>query len=152
MCQQAKCFGWQTSEGSKLSSLSCLCASTRLFTSLKYSDISIGCPSELEFQDCMSVSMPSPPPPLFVTLTFCICTLPLNLFAPPPLLITLTCCICPVLSLSISLLQCQQSPPQNPTLSARLKTIVLSPTFVLSGTHCHCAFEMLHLLKGSSLL
>ena len=78
-----------------------------------------------------SVSMPSPPPPLLISLTFYICTLLLDLFAPVPT---------PMSSKFLSVI-------------ARQKVIMLSLSLVLlSGIHCHCTLEMLQLLTPSSLL
>ena len=62
-----------------------------------------------------SVSTPSPPPPLLISLTFYICTLLLDLFAPVP----------------------TPASSKFHSVSARQKVIVLSLTLVLlSGTHC----------------
>ena len=55
-----------------------------MFTSLRYSDIFTGCPSELDFPVRLraSVSTTLPPSPLLISLTFYNCTLLLDLFAP----------------------------------------------------------------------
>ena len=86
-----------------------------------------GCLSEPEFPIRLhaSVSMPSPPKPLLIFLTFYIGTFPVDLFAPVP------------------------TPPSSKfhCISARRKVIVLSLTLVfLSGTHCHCTLELLQLI------
>ena len=78
-----------------------------------------------------SVSTPSPPPPLLISLTFYICTLLLDLCGP-------------VLTPASSKFH---------SISARQKLIVLSVTLVLlSGTHCHCTLETLQLLTPSKNL
>ena len=99
--------------------------------SLRYSDIFTGCLSEPEFHIRLhaSVSMPSPPPPLLISLTFYICTLLLDLFAP-------------VLTPASSKFH---------SIRVRQKVIVHSLLLVLSGTHCHCTLEMLQLSTPSTL-
>ena len=104
-----------------------------MFTSLQYSYIFNGCLSEPEFPRRLhaSVSTPSLPPSLLVSLTCYICTLLLDLFAPVP----------------------TPSSSKFHSMSARQKVVVLSLTLVhLSGTHCHCKLEMLQLSTPSSLL
>ena len=95
-----------------------------MFTSLQYSDIFTGCPSEQEFPTRLhaSVSVPSPPQPLFISLTFYICTLLLDLSASVP----------------------TPASSKFHSINARRKVIVLSLTLVLlSGTHCHYTLDML---------
>ena len=78
-----------------------------------------------------SVSTPSPPPPLLISLTFYICTLLLDLFAPVP----------------------TPASSKFHSRNARQKVIVLSLTLViLSGTHCKYTLELLQLSTSSSLL
>ena len=78
-----------------------------------------------------SVSTPSPPPPLLISLISYICTLLLDLFAPVPTAASSKC----------------------HSLSARQKVIVPSLTLVLlRGTHCHCTLEMIQLSTPSGLL
>ena len=57
-----------------------------MFTSLQYSDIFTGCLSEPKFPIRLhvSVSTPSPFPPLLISLTFYICTFLLDLFTLVP--------------------------------------------------------------------
>ena len=57
-----------------------------MYTSLQYSDIFTGYLSEPEFPKRLhaSVSTPSPPPPLLISLTFYLCTPLLDLFTPVP--------------------------------------------------------------------
>ena len=97
-----------------------------MFTSLQYSDIFTGCLPDLEFPVRLhaSVSTPSSPPSLFISLTFYICTLLLDLFAP----------VLTPASLKFQF------------ISARQKVIVLSLSLVLlSGIRCHCTLEMLYI-------
>ena len=77
----------------------------------------------------VSVSTPSTPPPLLISLTY-ICTRLLDLFAP-------------VLTLASSKFH---------SISAKQKVILLSLTLVLlSGTHCHCILEMQQLSTPTAL-
>ena len=104
-----------------------------MFTPLQYSGFFTSCRSEPEFPIRLraSVSTPSPPPSLLISLTFYICTLLLDLFAPVPTPASSKC----------------------HSISARQKVIVLSLTLVLlSGTHCYCTLEILQLSTPSSVL
>ena len=88
-----------------------------------------------------SVSTPSPPPPLLISLTFYICKHQLPNFYISTLLLDL---FAPVLTPASSKFH---------SISAGQKVIVLSLTLVLlSGTHCHCTLKMLQLSTPSSLL
>ena len=112
-------------ESPKLCSPSCsLCTFTcsHHSSALTSSLVACQCLNFLLKKLTASVSMPSPPPPLFISLTFYICTLLLGLFTPV---------LTPTSSKFYS-------------ISARQKVIVLSLTLVfLSGTHCCCTLEML---------
>ena len=89
----------------------------------------------------VSVSMPSLPPPLLISLTFYICKHQLPNFYISTLLLDL---FAPVLTPASSKFH---------SISAGQKVIVLSLTLVLlSGTHCHCTLKMLQLSTPSSLL
>ena len=79
--------------------------------------------ARISYRQHASVSTPSPPPLLLISLTFYTCTLLLDLFAPVP----------------------TPASSKIHSISARQKVIVLSLTLVLQfRTHCHCALEMLH--------
>ena len=125
-------LGRQTSESPKQCSPSC---SPHTSTCSHHSDtqksLLVSCQPEFTIRLHASVSTLSPPPPLLISLTFYICTLLLDLYAPVP----------------------KPASSKFHSMSARQKVIVLSLTLVpLSGTHCHCALEMLQLSTPSRLL